>query len=450
LSGKFPIRSIVLIVIIVVVALLLDLPGDPGIHIGGINRDVFTHLGLDLIGGTQTLLEADLPDTTEIDPESMKTARDVVERRVNGLGVSEAIVQSAGDRRIVVELPGIENPEDAIATIKGTALLEFVDFSSINQTDAINMVGQAVQTDFISSSDSQATGEGPVLHTIMTGADLKSVNVSTDQLNRYQVQFELTPDGATIFKDYTGNHIGDILAIVLDKTVISVPQVQGEIPDGSGVIQGSFTAEEANNLAIQLRYGALPIPLRVIQTRTIGPSLGQDSLQKSLIAGGIGLIIVMLFMAIYYRLPGVVADISIMIYIVITYALFRFIPITLTLAGFAGLMLSTGSALDANILIFERLKEELRAGKTIGTSFELGWRRAWPSIRDSNFATLITCAILFWFGSAFGATIVEGFAVTLFFGVIVSLFTAITATRAILAGVLHLKPITNLTTWFGL
>ena len=187
----------------------------------------------------------------------------------------------------------------------------------------------------------------------------------------------------------------------------------------------------------------------MVETRTVGPSLGQDSLNKSLVAGAIGLGIVMTFMVLYYRLPGLIADVAILIYIAVTYALFRTIPVTLTLAGFAGLILSTGSALDANILIFERLKEELRAGKNLSTAFELSWRRAWPSIRDSNIATLITCAILFWFGSSFGATIVVGFAVTLFVGVIVSLFTAISATRVLLDVAIRITRPKNLPFWFG-
>ncbi len=208
--------------------------------------------------------------------------------------------------------------------------------------------------------------------------------------------------------------------------------------------------ETANALAIQLRYGALPVPLKIIETRTVGPTLGQDSLDKSLIAGAIGLTIVMLFMALYYRLPGIVADIVILLYACITFALFRSIPVVLTLSGIAGLILSTGSALDANILIFERFKEELRSGKNIRLALDLGWRRAWPSIRYSNIASLITCTILFWFGSAFGATIVKGFAVTLFLGVLVSLFTALFVTRTFLDTILAAFQPKNNAKWFGL
>jgi preprotein translocase subunit SecD len=229
-----------------------------------------------------------------------------------------------------------------------------------------------------------------------------------------------------------------------------VPQVESPITQGSGVITGNFTHEEANNLAIQLRYGSLPIPLKVVESRTVGPTLGQDSLRKSLVAGGIGLSVVVLFMALYYRLPGVVADLALLVYALITFALFRLIPVTLTLPGIAGFVLSIGVAVDANILIFERLKEELRSGRTLSQAIDLGWRRAWPSIRDSNLSTLITCAILFWFGSTFGASIVKGFSLTLALGVLVSLFTAITVTRIFLHVVLDNIRLTEHPKWFGI
>ena len=260
----------------------------------------------------------------------------------------------------------------------------------------------------------------------------------------------MSDDGADIFSEFTASHIGEILAIVLDKQVISTPVINGHIPDGSGVISGSFTGETANALAIQLRYGSLPIPLKVVEIRTVGPTLGQDSLRNSLRAGLIGFAIVILFMALYYRLPGLVADITILIYAILAFALFRYIPVTLTLPGIAGFLLSTGSALDANILIFERMKEELRSGKTLRQSVDLGWRRAWPSIRDSNIATLITCTILFWFGSSFGATIVKGFSITLALGVAVSLFVAIVITRVLLELVLSFFKSKDYVKWFGI
>jgi len=445
---------LILILIIAVVSIWLSLPNNPGIHFLGIDREIKTYLGLDLVGGTQALLEADVPAGTAVDPVQMSTARQILENRVNSLGVTEAVVQLAGDRRIVVEIPGVKDPDQAIATLKGTALLEFVDMG-----DTPLREGTIIKTDYGQSSenptpaseeDTTQAPEDKVWHTVMTGADLKDALVTTDELGKMAISFELNPNGVQVFRDYTTKNIGKFLAIALDKKLISVPRVQSPITEGKGIITGDFTVETANALAIQLRYGALPVPLKVIDTRTVGPTLGQDSLQKSLVAGGVGLVIVMLFMALYYRLPGLVADIVILLYAVINLALYRSIPITLTLSGIAGLILSTGSALDANILIFERFKEELRSGKNLRHALDLGWRRAWSSIRDSNIASLITCAILFWFGSAFGATIVKGFALTLFFGIIVSLFTAVIVTRNVLDLALSIFKPSNLSRWFGI
>jgi preprotein translocase subunit SecD len=463
-------RTLILIVIIAIAAVWLDLPNNPGIHLFGIDRSIDTRLGLDLVGGVQALLEADLPADRAVDVSDMNTARTIVENRVNGLGVSEAVVQLAGERRIVVELPGIEDPEAAIRTLQQTGLLEFVDMGNNPLPE-----GTRVDTDFAESGPEtpasptaeatgtptstpgtgtatpQATGAPEqVLHTVMTGQSLGTVQVELDQSNQYVIQFTLDSEGAGIFSDYTSSHVGQVLGIVLDKTVISAPTIDEPITQGEGIIRGSFTAESANALAVQLRYGSLPIPLKVVESRTIGPTLGQDSLQKSLVALGIGSIIILLFMPLYYRLPGILADISLLIYALVTFALFRYVPVTLTLPGIAGFMLSTGSALDANILIFERLKEELRGGRSLTQAIDLSWRRAWPSIRDSNIATLITCAILYWFGSTFGATIVKGFSITLAIGVAVSLFTAIFVTRTFLGIVLNSVQVKNFVRWFGI
>jgi preprotein translocase subunit SecD len=436
-------RWLIVIIIVVAIAVWIDLPNNPGIHIGSINRDINTRLGLDLVGGVQALLEADLPEGTAVDVEKMRTATRIVENRVNGLGVTEALVQQAGEERIVVELPGVEDPTIAISTIQETGLLEFVDMGSTPLA-----AGTIIATD-IATSETVEEGE-QIWQTVMTGDMIENVQVSRDPSGQYVIQFQLTSAGAEIFAEYTTNHVGDFLGIVLDKTVISAPNVNEPITEGEGVISGQFTLESANNLAVQLRYGSLPIPLKVVETRTIGPSLGQDSLQKSLIALLIGFIVVILFMALYYRLPGVLADISIIIYALVTFSIFRYIPVTLTLPGIAGFMLSTGSALDANILIFERLKEELRAGRKLNHAVDIAWKRAWPSIRDSNIATLITCGILFWFGSAFGATIVKGFSLTLAIGVVISLFTAIVITRTFLNLFLVYVQDKDYSKWFGI
>jgi preprotein translocase subunit SecD len=459
-------RLLILILFIIGLAIFVVWPNSPGIHVLGINKNFETRLGLDLVGGVQALLEADLPPNVQVDSEAMSAATNIVENRVNGIGLTEAVVQQAGERRIVVELPGETDPEAALATLQQTGLLEFVDMSSLDQSQAVALVGNDIKTDYglsetesltntqtITSTQAITSTEAmtPTFHTVMTGADLKTVQVEASQKSgAYEVAFKLTSEGAKIFADYTSAHVGDILAIVLDKQVISTPVINSAIPDGAGVISGNFTNESANNLAVQLRYGSLPIPLKVVEIRTVGPSLGQDSLRNSLQAGLIGFTIVILFMALYYRLPGLVADVSILTYALLTFAIFRFIPVTMTLPGIAGFLLSTGSALDANILIFERMKEELRSGKTLKQAVDLGWNRAWPSIRDSNIATLITSGILFWFGSTYGATIVKGFSITLALGVLVSLFVAIVFTRVFLEIALTFFKSKDYVKWFGI
>ncbi|MDZ7844535.1 MAG: protein translocase subunit SecD [Anaerolineales bacterium] len=424
-------QRIIPILIVIALAIFIDLPNHPGIHIGGIDREIKTHLGLDLVGGVQALLEADLPEDTAVDPESMRTARRIIESRVNALGVSEAVVQIAGDRRILIELPGESDPEKAFSTVRETALLEFVHLGDIPTQEIFQLAGQTIQTDFGQQED--PVSDQKTYHTVMTGAAIKQVGVQRNQTTGdYLVGFELTAEGAQTFAEYTTQNVGNALAIVLDKKVLTAPQINEPITGGVGSISGNFTAESANELAIQLRYGSLPIPLKIVQTETIGPTLGDESLDKSLVAGVIGLAVVMIFMALYYRLPGVIADLALIVYALITFAFYRLIPVTLTLPGIAGFVLSIGVAVDANVLIFERLKEELRNGRTIRQAINLGWDRAWPSIRDSNLSTLITSAILYWFGNAFGASIVKGFSLTLAVGVLVSLFTAVTVTRTFL------------------
>ena len=466
-------RLLLLIALIILFAIYITLPVSPGIHFAGINRDFTTHLGLDLVGGVQALLEADIPSTQTIDPKDMSVAVQIVDNRVNALGVSEAVVQSAGSNRIVVQLPGETDPAQALATIKQTGLLEFVDMSTLSDQMAASLMHTKITTDWLPGDNqssqivtpefsitpvqepspiitpTQPVQTGPTFHTVMTGTDLKNVGVQTTQGGGYVVGFELDSEGTQIFKDFTSTHIGQILGIALDKEVISIPSINTAITEGRGVIEGRFSAEEANKLAVQLKYGSLPIPLKVVTSETVGPTLGQDSLNKSLVAGFIGMTVVILFMALYYRLPGIIADLALLCYALITYALFRMIPVTLTLPGIAGFILSVGVAVDANVLIFERIKEELRSGRSLKQSIDLGWNRAWPSIRDSNFSTLITCVILFWFGNTFGASIVKGFSLTLAIGVMVSMFTAIVVTRTFLHLVLDNINFTRHSRWFG-
>ena len=322
-------------------AIYINIPNSPGIHLGNMaNKDFETRLGLDLVGGVQALLEADVPADQAISAEDMKIASTIVQNRVDGLGVTEAVVQVAGERRIVVELPGETDPERALTTLRQTGLLEFVDMSSISAAEAIALEGTVIQTDQATGSSTvtptgtlTSTVPARVFPTVMTGRELKTVSVTTSQTGEPEVAFSLTPEGTTIFGNFTSANVGNILAIVLDKIVISAPRIDSAITDGQGIISGQFTIDSANALAVQLRYGSLPIPLKIVETRTVGPTLGQDSLQKSLTAGIIGFIVVVLFMALYYRLPGVVADVAIVIYALIAFAIFRYLPITLPCQG---------------------------------------------------------------------------------------------------------------------
>jgi preprotein translocase subunit SecD len=451
----------VIILILVILALWVVWPDNPGIHIGSFDQTIGVVRGLDLQGGLRVLLEADLPAETDITTEQLQAARDIIENRVNALGVTEPVVQVAGARRILVELPGIEDTEQALASIRATALLEFVDFSTVSAVNAANMMGLTIETDYGRSADTgptptpdaggpTPTAALPVFHTVLTGADLDSAAAAQGQFSGYVVDIQFSDSGTTAFSTYTAQHVGDILAIVLDKQIISAPSISEPITEGQAQITGNFTLEEANGLAVQLRYGSLPIPLKVVESKSVGPTLGQDSLEKSLRAGIIGLALVIAFMVLYYRLPGVIASIALLIYAVLTFSLFKLIPVTLTLPGVAGFILSLGMAVDANVLIFERMREELRDGRPLRQATDLGFGRAWPSIRDSNLSTLITCVILFWFGSTFGASIVKGFGLTLAIGVLVSMFTAIVVTRTLLHLGLDRMERAKHPAWFGI
>lgn len=446
-------NRIILIVVVLALALWIDFSSEIKILNPVTDEPLFTRnvnprLGLDLQGGLQVLLEADLPENAQIDSASMEIARDIVQQRTDALGVNENVIQVAGERRIVGEFPGLEDTESVLETIQQTGLLEFVDTGDYSPPE-----GSFLVTDYSPTGEPVAAPESgePVFRTIMTGADLDSVSVTQDTLGvGYSINFILKSNGSRIFADHTSANVGKYLTIILDKQVISSPIINDTIIGGQGSISGNFTFESANAFAIQLRYGSLPIPLKIVETRIIGPTLGADSLNKSLVAGLIGMIIVALFMIIYYRMPGIVAVLSILIYATVAFAIFKWFHFTLTLPGIAGFLLSTGAALDANILIFERLKEELRNGKNLSQAVDQGWTRAWSSIRDSNLATIITSLILFWFGSSFGATIVKGFSLTLALGVAISLFTAIYVTRTLLVVFLRAFKPQNFERWFGI
>ena len=401
-----------------------------------LNPDYPIQQGLDLQGGLQVLLEADLPADEVVTSEQLDAARQIISQRVNALGVAEPLVATEGDRRILIELPGIDNPDEAISLIQETALLEFIDTGTQPLPEGLCVRttlndGRPSRCEFEPGQPvtNEVANPAPTYDVVITGADLQDAQSKSDGL-AYYVSFLLTPEGGQIFADYTRAHQGQFLTIVLDKRVISSPRISAIIED-AGTITGNFSLEEARNLALQLRFGSLPVPLRIESTRQVGATLGEISVEASIRAGAIGLVVVLLFMLVYYRLPGFLADIALLGYALLNFAIFKWIGVTLTLPAITGFLLSTGMAVDANILVFERMKEELRQGFTLPEAIVAGFERAWSSIRDSNIATLVICFILFTFGRNFGASVVQGFAITLAIGVIISMFTAVIVTRTL-------------------
>lgn len=393
-----------------------------------IQKDLSFRKGLDLEGGTSVTLQAQMKDIPASQrDDALESAKTVIENRVNLFGVSEPVVQTAkvnGDYRILVDLPGVTDMNQALSLIGQTAKLTFWEEGASGSAKI--------------SSESAALYPYGVLQlfgdkakqTNLTGADLKSANVSFDTNNgNPQVQLQFTGDGTKKFADITQRNVGKIVAIALDQIVVEAPRVNEAINTGNAVISGQgFTLDTAKQLQVQLNAGALPISLTVLSRQAVGATLGQQSLEKSLFAGILGFVIIVIFMTVLYGRLGVIASMALILYTLITLSLFRLVPVTLTLAGIAGFILSIGIAVDANILIFERMKEEVRAGRSRELALDLGFTRAWSSIRDSNIASLITCSVLYYFGTG----IVKGFALTLALGVIVSLFSAITVTRTLL------------------
>ena len=375
-------------------------------------------LGLDLLGGTHLVYEADLNQVGDLNAaDAMQGVRDVVERRINFFGVSEPVVQVSGSNRLIVELAGISDVNQAIQLIGETPFLEFKE-ETAGTRDILD-----------AQSRGERLNEEPFLPTGLNGRHLKKAQLIFDpQTNIPQVSLQLTDEGAELFAEITRKNIGKFVAIYLDGEAISIPVVQSEIPDGQAVISGKFTPQEAKLLVTRLNSGALPVPISLISQQTIGASLGQESLVKSLTAGVYGLIAVALFMILFYRLPGVVSVVALVVYVLIVLSSYKLIPVTLTLAGIAGFILSLGMAVDANVLIFARMREELKAGKTLTQSMEEGFKRAWLSVRDSHVTTLIGALVLY----IFTTSMVKGFALTLGIGVLVSLFTATVVTRKIL------------------
>lgn len=405
-------------------------------------RDLQIKQGLDLKGGLQVLLASDLPGGAQPTPEQMESARRIIEDRVNGLGVSEPIIQQQGEDRILVELPGVTDRNLAIDLIKQTGQLEFVDagFTPLLDGTPISttyglygglLFPETLPTGKPISETLNAQAGAKVYNTAFTGEILQSATPGLDNLGRNVVNFTIKPQFQEDFRRYTGEKLNQAMCIVLDQRVISCPTIRAVL-SADGTISGSFTRESANNLALVLSYGSLPVPLTIETTRDIGATLGADSIRRSLVAGAIALIAMIAFMVARYRLPGVLSAVTLVFFMLVSLALFVLIPVTLTLPGIAGFLLSVAAAVDANVLIFERFREELRGGRTMRAAVEAAFQRAWPSIRDSNISTLITCAILFVFGNTFGASAVRGFAITLSLGIVVSLFSAMFVTRTLM------------------
>lgn len=543
---------LVVIAAITILALYMIWPNNPGLF----GRPIEVRPGLDIQGGLRVLMAADTG--VAVDAGKMDQAKQIVERRVNALGVVEPVVQVSGGNRIVVELPGIKDPQAAIDTVKQTGLLEFVDFSptgsctasmpgassyiltdrqvalrsgtnpaaagtaqatstggtpaatapaatpsgatatgttapatqataaatqaataqstgaaplfkrseyqataapttqatavattqatpaATSQATAAATAGATAQATAAATQAAAANGtkDRPLLNpctgqpftTIMTGAGLQDATAGLvgQNASQYGVNFTLVGnDESQRFATFTSTHLQQPMAIVLDGQVLSAPIIQAALTTG-GQITGNFTQQRAQELALQLRYGALPVPLRVESIEQVGASLGAESVQASVRAGILGVLVVGLFMLVYYRIPGLVADLALLLFAAINFALYKFIPVTLTLPAIVGFLISVGAAVDGNILIFERIREELRAGRSLDKAIQLGFSRAWPSIRDSNISTIIVALIVYFFGGQFGASAVRGFSVTLILGLITNLFTAVIVTHTFL------------------
>ncbi len=408
----------------------------PGIPFITKLRDLSFRLGLDLQGGSSITLRANMKDIPQSQRDSaLSSAREVIEKRINFFGVSEPVVQTEkvnDDYRILVDIPGVTDVAQAAALVGKTAKLTFWEGSGTQAaSQAAQVATQSALIDLQSGRPvgvTQAVGSNPK-QTNLSGNDLKQAAVTFDSSSgQPQVQLTFTAGGAKKFADITSNNVGKVVAIALDQQVIEAPRVQQPIVGGNAVITGNFTTQSANDLTIQLNAGALPVSLTVLQQQAIGATLGQSSLRASLIAGVLGFLVIIIFMIVLYGRLGVIASAALIIYSLTVLALFRLIPVTLTLAGIAGFILSVGIAVDANILIFERMKEELRRGRTLANAIDLGFSRAWPSIRDSNVSSLITSVVLFYFGTS----IIRGFAVTLALGIAVSMLSAIFVTRTFL------------------
>jgi protein-export membrane protein SecD len=485
------------ILLLAAAALYIDLPQGSKINLTKLkipySQTFSTHLGLDLQGGSELEYQADFSGIGSTDQaDALAAVRDTIERRVNSFGVAEPLVEVTGNDKITIELPGIKDINDAIAQIGATPTLNFEVQNPNPSASSTPTVGANGQVTVDANSQWLPTG--------LSGKQLERATVDLQQgtgLDQVAVDLQFDSDGTKLFSQITSANVGKPVAIFLDGQLLSAPTVQQAITDGTAVITGNFTVDQAKQLATSLNSGALPVPIHLISQQTVGATLGQSSVQKSVEAGIIGIILIILFMIMYYRFPGFLAVCALLVYGLVAFAVFKIgisftavilvglffflgltvnawwgalallsyiillfagglSPVTLTLAGIAGFILSIGMAVDANILIFERVKEEIRAGKDIHKAVQDGFTRAWPSIRDSNISSLITTIILY----TFGDPSIKGFAITLGIGILISMFTAITVTRTFLRlflgnsilthpwlfGVSKIKPVKDLKT----
>jgi preprotein translocase subunit SecD len=424
--------TVVAILLVVLAAIYIDLPNTHSFF----GRTVAVNKGIDLAGGARLLLCANKGQN--VTSSNMDVARNVIESRAaGGIGVTEPQVTRVGDNCISVEMPGLKNQSQIIKAIGQTGFLALTDSGSTNLAagTAVKLVcktaGCAPHTPV---GTTNATANPPVLQIITPGKYVQSgsAQVGFDSSNQPDVTYTLTGAGNDAWCNYTTGHVGAYSAIVLDGKVVSDPTIQSAICGGQTQITGISSTTEAQSIATYLNYGALPVAFHIDSSEQVAASLGPQYVSAATKAAIIGLIIVALFMLLYYRLPGLLADLALVMYATVVFASFKLLGVTLTLAGIAGFVLSIGMAVDANVLIFERMREELRSGKTLGAAIDAGFRRAWPSIRDSNASTIITTIILFWFGHNFAATVITGFATTLFLGVIISLLTAVFVSQTLL------------------
>ncbi len=370
------------------------------------------NLGLDLQGGVHVVLEAKDTEEVTVDEDAMRGAQAIIERRVDGLGVAEPVIQRSGSRRIIVELPGIYDQQQAIDTVGRTAQLEFKD---------------------------------PEGNTVLTGAYLRATRLGQDRFGRPAVDIEFDREGVQRFADMTTRYQGQVTEITLDGETLQEVMIREPILQGEAQITGNFSHEEARHLVVLLQEGALPVPMDVMEIRNVGPTLGQESIDRSMRAGIIGIILVLIYMLMYYKLPGIIADLALGAYVVLVFSILASINATLTLPGIAGLILGIGMAVDANVIIFERIKDELGTGKRLRPAIRGGFTHAFSAIVDANITTLITAAVLFYFGTG----PVRGFAVTLSVGIVASMFTAMVITRILMEAVVEKDP-EKMAQYFGM